>query len=187
MKRFIILLTLLVLCIAPLKAQRCLPKMKGIELKGGFVDAIRKPYDFYGGASFFIYAQGASRWVFSIEYLSKKYSYRDIFIPKAQFTMEGGYYFKILSDPSKTLFLNIGASALAGYETSNWGKKKLYDGSTLCNDDAFVYGGAISMELETFISDNIVVAFIVRERILWGSSIGKFHTQFGIGLKFILN
>ena len=44
-------------------------------------------------------------------------------IPVAQFTAEGGYYFKILSDARKIVFVYAGASALAGYEAVNWGEE----------------------------------------------------------------
>ena len=52
----------------------------------------------------------------------------------------GGYYFKILSDARKIVFVYAGASALAGYEAVNLGKKVLHDGSTLHDRDAFIYG-----------------------------------------------
>ena len=61
----------------------------------------------------------------------KNYGYRNVNVPCAQFTAEGGYYQKFLSDPTRTVFLSIGGSALAGYETVNWGDRMLYDGSTL--------------------------------------------------------
>lgn len=168
-------------------AQRYLPKMKGIELRGGFVDGVQKPTNYYFGAGISTYTKNGNRWVFGAEYLSKEYAYKDIYIPKAQFTGEAGYYVKFLSDPSKTFFLSIGGSALAGYETSNWSEKLLFDGATLRNKDAFIYGGAITLELETYLSDRLVLLVNARERILWGSSIGNFHTQFGVGLKFIIN
>jgi hypothetical protein len=105
----------------------------------------------------------------------------------AQFTAEGGYYYSFLSDPSKTFLLSIGASGLAGYETSNWGKKMLFDGATLLNQDAFLYGGALTLELETFITDRIIFLVNAREHAVWGSSIGKFSTQLGAGIKIIIN
>lgn len=61
------------------------------------------------------------------------------------------------------------------------------DGSMLLDRDAFVYGGALTLELETYITDRIVLLANVRERALWGSSLGVFTTQFGLGLKFIIN
>ena len=121
------------------------------------------------------------------EYLHKKYDNKDMRIPVEQFTAEGGYYLKFLSDPSRTVFLSIGGSALAGYETVNWGDRMLFDGSTLLAKDAFVYGGAITLELETYLTDRIVLLANIRERALWGSSLDLFTTQFGLGIKFIIH
>ena len=75
----------------------------------------------------------------------------------AQFTAEGGYYFKILSDARKIVFVYAGASALAGYEAVNWGKKVLHDGSTLHDRDAFIYGGALTLDVECYVADRIAL------------------------------
>ena len=53
--------------------------------------------------------------------------------------------------------------------------------------DAFIYGSAVTIELESYITDRIVLLANVRERVLWGSSLGNFNTQFGLGVKFIIN
>ncbi len=188
MKRALfIIVALMALCITNAHAQRYLPKMRGIELRGGLIDGFSNANNFYGGIAISTYTKGQDRWVFGVEYLQKEYEYKAIQIPKSQFTAEGGYYYMFLSDPSKTLFLSIGGSALLGYETSNWGEKLLYDGATLRNKDAFIYGGAITLEVETYLSDRVVLLLNVRERVLFGSSIGNFHTQIGLGLKFIIN
>lgn len=94
---------------------------------------------------------------------------------------------KGLSDRRKTFFLSLGLSALAGYETSNRGDKLLPDGATLLDKDCFIYGGALTLELETYLTDRVVLLVNARERMLFGSDIGKFHTQVGMGLKFIIN
>lgn len=186
-KVLFIVVAMLALCVGQANAQRYLPKMRGIELRGGFVDGVQSPLNYYGGIALSTYTKRADRWVFGAEYLHKAYPYKNITIPKSQFTAEGGYYYKFLSDPSKTFFLSIGGSALVGYETSNWGDKLLPDGATLRNQDSFIYGGAITLELETYLSDRIVLLLNLRERALWGSSIGHFSTQFGAGVKFIIN
>lgn len=142
---------------------------------------------YYFGAAMATYAKHGNKWVFGGEYLQRYYPFREIRIPVVQITGEGGYYVNFLSDPSKTFFLSLGFSALAGYETSNWGKKALYDGSTLTDKDAFIYGGAITLEWETYISDRVVLLVTGRERVLFGSPVSKFHTEFGVGLKFIIN
>ena len=168
-------------------AQRCLPGMKGVELRGGFAEGSKSPLNHYVGFAVSGYTKKANRWVAGAEYLLKNHEYRNVSVPRAQFTAEGGYYLKFLSDPSKTLFLSIGGSALAGYEPMNWGNKSLYDGSRLLAKDAFVYGGAIKLELETYITDRIVLLASIRERALWGGSLSVFTTQFGLGVKFIIN
>lgn len=166
-------------------AQRCLPGMMGLELHGGLVGG--SSGDFYLGTGMSVYGRHAKRWVFGAGYLQKSYGYKNMSIPRAQFTTEGGYYLNFLSDPSKTFFLSVGGSALAGYETVNWGKKLLKDGSRLIAKDAFIYGGAVTLEAEFYLTDRIVLLADVRERVLWGGSISKFATQFGVGVKFIIN
>ena len=46
--------------------------------------------------------------MFGGEYLLKNNPYKDTKIPVAQFTAEGGYYFKILSDARKIVFVYAG-------------------------------------------------------------------------------
>jgi hypothetical protein len=194
MKRITIILTL-VSCFAlsgGAYAQRLLPGMRGIQVTGGMVDGFyssstKSETGYYFGAAMATYAKNCNKWVFGGEYLGRYYPYKDSRLPVAQFTAEGGYFLNVLSDPSKTFFLSLGGSAVAGYETVNWGDKLLFDGSTLENRDRFVYGGAITLEMETYLTDRIVLLFTGRERILSGSDITKFPTQFGIGLKFIIN
>jgi hypothetical protein len=166
--------------------------MQGIQVTGGMVDGFHSSehhneLGYYFGAAMATYTKHSNKWVVGAEYLQKYYPYKDIRIPLSQFTGEGGYYYNFLTDHSKTFFLSLGASALAGYETSNWGEKILFDGATLGCKDAFIYGGAISLELETYLSDRLVLLVTGRERILGGTSTGRFHTEFGVGLKFIIN
>lgn len=187
MKKFLFVVVALLALVGQANAQRYLPGMRGVEFKGGFVDGIEKPTNYYAGVGLSTYTKNGNRWVFGAEYLSKQYGYKEWNIPKAQFTAEGGYYLKFLSDASKTFFLSIGGSALAGYETSRWGDKLLPDGATLQSKDTFIYGGAVTLELETYLSDKVVLLLNARERALWGSSIGHFHFTFGAGIKIIIN
>lgn len=169
-------------------AQRYLPGQKGIQLSAGAVDGFEPGrQDFCFGAALSAYTGNGNRWVYGGEYLQKGYGYKDRYIPAAQFTGEGGYYFNLLSDGSRTLSLSAGISAMAGYETVNWGKKVLSDGATVVSRDGFLYGGAISLEMEAFLSDRIVLLLNARERILAGSSVDVFHSQLGIGIKLIIN
>ena len=47
--------------------------------------------------------------------------------------------------------------------------------------------GAVALETEIYLSDAIALTASVKERLVWGNSTGHFHTQFGIGMKFIIN
>ena len=128
---FIIVAAMLVLFGGQANAQRCLPGMRGIELRGGFTDGFGKPVDFYTGIAMSTYTKHANRWVVGAEYLEKRYGYRDCLYPASQLTGEGGYYLNFLSDRKKTFFAALGLSALAGYETVNWGESLLPDGSRM--------------------------------------------------------
>jgi hypothetical protein len=182
-KAFLFIIIALCIAVPELSAQRYLPGMRGLQVTTGL--AVKD--GFHSGIAFSQYTKRADRWVFGAEYLEKRHPYKEISIPQSQFTVDAGYYLKFLSDPRKTFFLSVGASAMAGYETVNWNDKLLFDGATINNKDAFLYGGALTLETEIYLTDRIVLLVNVRERLLAGSSVGKLNTQFGLGLKFIIN
>lgn len=191
MRKFLFLVVVSLALIGQANAQRCLSGMQGIQLTTGMADGFynhsnENETGYYFGAAISTCTIGSNKWVFGGEYLQKYNPYKDSRIPTMQFTADGGYYIHVLYDANKTFFLYLGGSALAGYETVNWGEKVLFDGSLLTNKDAFIYGGAISLELESYLSDRIVLVLNTRERCLWGGSTGYFHTQVGAGIKFIL-
>ena len=185
MKARVLILAMLlsVLFMGRAEAQRCLPKMRGIGLKAG----LNEQDGYMLGATLSSYAKGGNKWVYGVEYLQTNHGYRNTTIPVAQFTAEGGFYYNFLSDAKKVVFFYAGASALAGYETVNWGEKTLYDGARLNNRDAFVYGCAATLEMELYLADFIALTASLRERFLWGGSMGVCHTEYGIGIKFIIN
>lgn len=182
-RAFFLVMLLSVLLAGRAEAQRCLPKMQGIEVKAGLNEA----NGYALGATLSSYAKGGNKWVYGVEYLQTNHGYRHTSIPAAQFTAEGGFYHNFLSDAKKVVFFYAGASALAGYETVNWGEKTLYDGARLDNKDAFVYGCAATLEMELYLTDFIALTASLRERFLWGGSMGVCHTEYGIGVKFIIN
>lgn len=191
MKKYLLIIAVSLVFIGTANAQRYLPGQSGLEFTGGFVNGFKLSEQdgqaFYGNISMSTYNKRGNRWVFGAEYLQKQFEYRDVYLPVAQITGEGGHYFKFLSDGSKTLFFSIGMSAIAGYETLNWGKQLLYDGASLKDEDGFIYGGAISFEIETYLSDRVVFLVRARERVMFGSSINRFQFLLGAGVKIIIN
>lgn len=191
MKKYLLIMAVSLAFIGTANAQRYLPRQSGLELTGGFVNGFKVSRQdgqaFYGNISMSTYNKRGNRWVFGAEYLEKQFKYRNVYLPVTQVTGEGGHYFKFLSDGSKTLFFSIGASAIAGYETLNWGKRLLYDGARLEGEDSFIYGGAVSFEMETYLSDRVVFLVRARERVMFGSSINRFQFLLGAGVKIIIN
>jgi len=172
-------------------AQRALPGMQGLQITGGIVDGIYSTNNsdesgYYFGVAMATCSKNANKWIFGAEYLRRNYAYENGCIPVEQFTGEGGFYYNFLSSPGKAVCFSIGASALAGYETANRGEKLLNDGATLQNDDGFVYGGAITLEMESYLTDRIVLLLRVRERAMFGSSISHFRFQAGAGIKIMI-
>ena len=58
-------------------AQRYLPGMKGVELRGGFANGSKSPLNHYAGFAVSGYTKRADRWVIGTEYLMKNYGYRE--------------------------------------------------------------------------------------------------------------
>jgi len=184
------ILSTAILCFAlpyGISAQRALSGQRGLQVTAGTVNGLNPQDGFHVGVAFTQYSKHSNRWVFGVEYLEKRYPYKDIYIPQSQFTADAGYYLSFLSDRRKTFFFSIGASAVGGYETVNWNNKILYDGATVNNKDGFIYGGALSLEMEAYLTDRIVLLASARERFLAGSTVGKLNTLFGLGIKFIIN
>lgn len=170
MRKYIaIIIASLALFTGQAHAQRCLPKMQGIEVRANMTDGF-KPGGNDGGYSFgaalSTYTKRGNKWVFGGEYLLKNTPYKDA---------------------RKIVFVYGGVSALAGYESVNWGKKVLFDGATLHDRDAFIYGGALTLDVEFYVADRIALLANLRERLLWGGDTKKLHCQWGVGIKFIIN
>src|SRR5574344_1067816 len=102
MRKYIaIIIASLALFTGQAHAQRCLPKMHGIEVRADMADGFNpggKDGGYSFGASLSTYTKRGNKWVFGGEYLLKNNPYKNTKIPVAQFTAEGGYYFKILAD-----------------------------------------------------------------------------------------
>lgn len=190
-KSILLLIVMLALFVGQAKAQRCLPGMKGVQFTADMADgfysqANRGDAGFVFGFAVSTYVKGENKWIFGAEVMQRYYPYRSGRIPLGQYTAEGGYYYNFFSDPKKTIFFSIGTSGMMGYEAVNGGRKLLADGAALRKHESFIYGGAVTLEVETYLSDKVILLLRLRERILWGGAAKLFHTQYGLGIKYIL-
>lgn len=172
-------------------AQRCLPGMSAVEVRADMVNGFYTGnsrncgYDF--GVYYSVFKGNANTWSFGGEFLQTYRPYGEKGrIPVAQFTGEVGYNLHIVSDYSQTFHLYGGVSALGGYETVNWGKQLLPDGSTIQAKDAFIYGGAVTLSADFYLSDRLALGAHVKERFVFGNDTGHFLTQFGVHVKLTI-
>jgi hypothetical protein len=172
------------------KAQRNIFGQKAIEISGGAVDGFSvmssELCSFYANIGYTRTNRNHTHWLLALGYQQKDYGYRSQTLPRVQFTGEVGYFIPVLRNRGQHIAFIIGVSAHAGYESSNWGIKLLDDGATLMNRDGFIWGGALTAQLETYLSDKVVLLLQAKERGLFGTKFGNFHTQVGIGLRFVI-
>ena len=177
------------LCGGKAFAQRCLPGMSAVEIKAdmadGFYTGNSRNCGYSFGVFYSVYKGGANTWSFGGEYLQtyKPYGAKGR-IPVAQFTGEVGYNLHLLSDYSQTFHLYGGVSALGGYETVNWGKQLLPDGSIIQAEDAFIYGGAVTLSADIYLSDHVALGAHIKERFVFGNDTGHFLFAYGLHLKY---
>ncbi|MCM1142689.1 MAG: conjugal transfer protein TraO [Muribaculum sp.] len=171
-------------------AQRCLPGMSSVEVTANMVDGFYTGNTRNCGYSFGVYyslfkGHNANTLSFGGEYLQtyKPYGEKGR-IPIADFYAEAGYNLHLISDYSQTFHLYAGISALGGYETVNWGKSVLKDGATIQSGDAFIYGGAINVSADFYMSDNFALGINLKERFIFGNDTNHFRFSYGLHAKY---
>ena len=189
---FILIASLLLICGTEAKAQRDLPGQAGLELTTGSVNRFLSwksgsECHYFTSLALTRTNRNHTHWLFGVDYLQKDYTYEGEVIPKAQFTGEIGYFIPVLSDKRRNVCFRIGLSALGGFETVNWGTSLLPDGAAVTNGDSFIYGGALTAAFDVYLTDRIVLLLQVKERALFGTDAGNFHTQIGLGVRFVIN
>ena len=67
----------------------------------------------------------------------------------------------------------------------NHGPRLLDHGAALRMCESFIFGGAVTLEAEGYLSDRIALLIRLRERFMWGGASGRCHFQYGAGIKYI--
>ncbi|SES62281.1 Conjugative transposon protein TraO [Prevotella sp. kh1p2] len=172
----------------PSHAQRLIPKQKGMEVMGS-VPLIKGEKFFakdnFGvGVSLTRYLKRENYTFVLAEYEQQNMPYRNYGIKLKDAQLHLGYMHPILSDNGKNVFLYGGISALGGYEELNEDKKLLPDGATLLDRSRFVYGGAVHLSLECFLTDNVLLLLKGQGRMLFGTDVHRFRPALSAGLRF---
>ena len=121
-----------------------------------------------------------------MDYEQQNMPYRDYGIKLKDALLQVGYMQPIISDNGKNVLLYGGISALGGYEEINDDKPFLPDGTKLLDRSRFVYGGALHLSIECFLSDNVLLLLKGQGRILFGTDVHHFRPAVSAGIRFNL-
>lgn len=180
---YIFSVMLTILSSTVIQAQRMLPKQKGLEITTGMLSkAVNDNY--YLNVTLTVNGQGGNYWIWGVEYTHQFSDYRAVQIPIETYTGEVGYSLQLWGDARKTITLNAGLTAVAGYETINRGEALLHDGATLLDKDNFIYGAAGRLSLETYLSDRFVLLLQGRAKVFWNTDLRQFCPSAGMGLRY---
>ena len=174
----------------PLQAQRLIPKQRGIEVVGSVPLIKGEKFlaaDNFGMGVSLTHYLGRENYTFVMaEYEQQNMPYRSYNVKLKDALLQMGYMHPVLSDNGKNVFLYGGISALGGYEELNEDKKLLLDGAKLLDDSHFVYGGAVHLSIECFLSDNVLLLLKGQGRILFGTDVHHFRPAVSAGIRFNL-
>lgn len=188
MKKYLFLLACAVAMMLPAQAQRLIPKQKGIEVVGSLPmskgERLFAKDNFGVGLSLTRYLKRENYSFLGIEYEQQNMPYRDYEVKLKDALLHLGYMHPIMSDNGKNVLLYGGVSALGGYEEINEDKPFLPDGAKLLDRSRFVYGGALHLSLECFLTDNVILLLKGQGRMLCSTDVHRFRPALSAGFKF---
>lgn len=188
MKKVLFLLACAVAIMLPAQAQRLIPKQKGIEVMGSLPivkgEKLFVKDNFGLGLSLTRYLKRENYAFMGMEYEQQNMPYQDYNVKLKDALLHLGYMHPILSDNGKNVLLYGGVSALGGYEELNEDKQFLPDGAKLLDRSRFVYGGALHLSVECFLTDNVLLLLKGQGRVLLGTDVHRFRPALSAGFKF---
>ena len=190
MKKYLFLLACAVAMMLPAQAQRLIPKQKGIEVMGSLPivkgEKLFARDNFGLGLSLTRYLKRENYSFLTVEYEQQNMPYRGYDVKLKDAFVHLGYMQPIVSDNGKNVLAYAGISALGGYEEINDDKPFLPDGAKLLDRSRFVYGGALHLSIECFLSDNVLLLLKGQGRILFGTDVQHFRPAVSAGIRFNL-
>ena len=188
MKKYLFLLMCAVAIALPTQAQRLIPKQKGLEIVGNV--PIIKGENLFAKDNFGIgilltrYLKRENYSFLTVEYEQQNMPYRSYDVKLKDVFVHLGYMHPLFSDNGKNVLLYGGISALGGYEELGEDKPFLPDGAKLLDRSRFVYGGALHLSLECFLTDNVLLLLKGQGRVLFGTDVHRFRPALSAGFKF---
>ena len=188
MKKVLFLLACVVAMMLPAQAQRLISKQKGIEVVGSLPiikgEKLFAKDNFGLSLSLTRYLKRENYTFMGLEYEQQNMPYRDYGVKLKDALLHLGYMHPLFSDNGKNVLLYGGISALGGYEELGEDKPVLPDGAKLLDRSRFVYGGALHLSVECFLTDNVLLLLKGQGRVLFGTDVHRFRPALSAGFKF---
>lgn len=193
MQRILFILTAAVLSLlaGEAYAQRDLPGQTGIQFTTGGVNHFLSwksggERHYFTSLAFTHTNRNRTYWLYGLDYQIKEYTYENKAIPKAQFAGTRLLYSRIVGQGPECMstYRTLG---IGRFRDGQPGTSLLPDGATVTNGDCFIYGGGLTAAFETYLTDRVMLLLQVKERALFGTDAGNFHTQVGLGVRLIIN
>ena len=181
--RYLILVFLFIAGTKEAKAQRMAPGQKAIEFSAGSFSGELPFRNYYLQLALNTYRDGGRYLWHGLEYGHRYGYYRELAIPVESYLAEAGYSVPILRNASRSVSLNVGLAGVVGYETVNRGKKLLFDGAEISNEDTAAYGIGGRLSLEVYVCDGFVVFIQGRVKQLWGTDQDPLRFSAGAGVR----
>ncbi len=168
-------------------AQRLVKGQVGIEAGLGWVSSRQiSAKNFSSWVSITSNKKNGKYMMYRVELDRKTFISGSYEIPVDQFLGKLIYNFTVLTDPRKTVSLNIGLGGAAGYSIVNHSRYVLPSGAVIQNRDGVVYGGSATTSFELFITDSLILLLRGNVDILFGHSVSRFTPTAGAGIRIVL-
>ena len=168
---------------ASVQAQRLISRQWGVGIKYGMPLPFEKNSDNM--------EIGLHQYLKSANYLSYSIAYEKTFyrtdikdIPIETYFAEIGFHKSLITNRSKSLLFYGGISAIGGYKIYNNGVNVLDDNSVITEHSKFVFGGALAGSLETFISDQWIIAVSGKLRALSNTEDVTLTSLLQLGIRY---
>jgi len=184
MKRYFILLFIVIGSLDMAYSQRMAPRSIALEVGAGVLSATEPGSNHFFSAALEVYAKNGAYQYWGVDYSYREAGYKSGKFPVETYSFEGGYSVRLLSGRRKVASLNAALTGVAGYEVFNRGKVLLDNGAKILNEEGFIYGLAGRLSIDVFLSDHFSLVLYGKAKYFWATTGQALRPGAGMGLRY---
>ncbi|MBR8712262.1 conjugal transfer protein TraO [Porphyromonas levii] len=145
---------------------------KMVTIKGGIPyrgKPFHTPGSFTAGVEYSQFVKSGNYWSVGLDAEMNNIPKKEFFIPELIATANGGYNLFLIGDNTRRLNFYASAKASLGYGLINKGEKKLVDGDELPKTQTFIYGGALGVHTDLYLTSRLTLMLGAGTKFLWGT------------------